>query len=209
MESRQNRTQPKNFGFTEPEVFRPARARTQFEAFGFTELGFFTLFQAGRDFFEAFSFTKSKAFRPAWAGRLFLKLSASPFLGYPPNPSTDYFLDLAGPGVGGGSGRAPKPLPALPFLVRRKGSKRLFRGFPPKDPQGERSGRVPLTPTAGILCGRSKHDKRAETRFQHRKILLFVNLYRYRTTAQQPISLVSGAGCPESSACNLSLFRTS
>ena len=136
-----------------------------------------------------------------------MKLSASPFLGYPPNPSTDYFLDLAGPGVGGGSGRAPKPLPALPFLVRRKGSKRLFRGFPPKDPQGERSGRVPLTPTAGFRGLGGEHDKRAETRFQHRKILLFVNLCCYRATSQQPISLISGARCEGSSQYNLSLFR--
>ena len=86
-------------------------------------------------------------------------------MGGPPNPQHGYFLDLAGPGVGGGSGRAPKPLPALPFLVRRKGSKRLFRGFPPKDPQGERSGRVPLAPTAGFLGGRSKRIESQQVRF--------------------------------------------
>ena len=136
-----------------------------------------------------------------------MRHSASPCWGCPPNPQHGLFFRPRRSRRRGLFSPCPRTPKGLPFLVRRKGSKRLFRGCPPKDPQGERSGRVPLAPTAGILCGRSKHDKRAETRFQHRKILLFVNLYRYRTTAQQPISPVSGAGCPESSACNLSLFR--
>ena len=63
----------------------------------------------------------------------------------------------------------PNPLPALPFLVRRKGSKRLFRGFPPKDPQGERSGRVPLAPTAGILGGNNRRIESQQVRSRYQK----------------------------------------
>ena len=54
--------------------------------------------------------------------------------------------DLAGPSVGGGSGRAPKPLPAPSFLMEEKMEKDHLRGtaVPLKDsPAGERSGRVP------------------------------------------------------------------
>ena len=115
--------------------------------------------------------------------------------------------DLAGPGERGRSSRAPNTPRLFLFLLEEKEAKDYLGGHPLKTPEGERSGRVPLAPTAGILGGRSKHDKRAETRFQHRKILLFVNLYRYRITAQQPISPVSGATYTESSQCNFPLFR--
>ena len=127
----------------------------------------------------------------------------------PPKPPHGYFLDLAGPGVGGGSGRAPKPLPALPFLVRRKGSKRLFRGCPPKDPQGERSGRVPLSPprpgsfVVGVSLSRAKGCALVTG-----KTLRLIILLCHRTTARQAVALISGAGCPETSQCNLSLFRS-
>ena len=67
----------------------------------------------------------------------FLKLTASLFF---------ILSDLAGPGVVGGSGRAPKPLPAPSFLMEEKMEKDHLRGTPVplKDPPaGERSGRVP------------------------------------------------------------------
>ena len=66
-------------------------------------------------------------------------------------------------------GPCPRTPKGLPFLVRRKGSKRLFRGIPPKDPQGERSGRVPLAPTAGFLSGSNKHIESQQVRSQYRK----------------------------------------
>ena len=54
--------------------------------------------------------------------------------------------DLAGPGVGGCSAHAPEPLRAFLFLLEEKEAKDYLGGCPPKDPQGERSGRVPLNP---------------------------------------------------------------
>ena len=164
------------------------------------------------------------------AGRPLLSLrDISPALrgNLPPNPRHEYFLTLAGPGVGGGSGRAPKPLPALPFLVRRKGSKRLFRGCPPKDPQGERSGRPARGPspfvatrhfprTAGESSPPPRPDSLVVTTNILRakrcapftgKFLRFIGLSQNRTTARQAVSPVSGARCLESSQCNLSLFR--
>ena len=39
--------------------------------------------------------------------------------------------DLRGPGVGGGSGRAPKPLPAPSFLMEEKMEKDHLRGLLP------------------------------------------------------------------------------
>ena len=45
-----------------------------------------------------------------------------------PEASPKYLSDLAGPGVGGGSGRAPKPLPAHPFLMEEKDAKDHLRG---------------------------------------------------------------------------------
>ena len=64
-----------------------------------------------------------------------------------PEALPEYDLsNLAGPGVGGGSGRAPKPLPAPSFLMEEKMEKDHLRGtaVPLKDsPAGEPSGRVP------------------------------------------------------------------
>ena len=157
-----------------------------------------------------------------------MKHSASQFLGVSPKPPARIFFDprrsrrwgrlrprARAPSPFVASRHFPRPAgesspnPCRPFLflLEEKEAKDYLGGHPLNTPEGERSGRVPLAPTAGILGGRSKHDKRAETRFQRRKILLFVNLCRYRATSQQPISLVSGANASESSQCNLPLFR--
>ena len=104
----------------------------------------------------------------------------------------------------------PRPqTPAGPsFSSGRKGCKRPFRGIPPKDPQGERSGRVPhFTPTAGILGGRSRHIESRKARFLCRNILRFFNLLQYRTTARQAVSPVLGVCRQGALECNLSLFR--
>ena len=75
-----------------------------------------------------------------------------------PQASPEYNLsDLAGPGERGRSGRAPNtPWPFL-FLLEEKEAKDYLGGHPLKTPEGERSGRVPLTPTAGILSDNNKH----------------------------------------------------
>ena len=80
----------------------------------------------------------------------------------------------------------PKPLPALPFLVRRKGSKRLFKGtavplkipcwgalWPPRTRAvpfcryatfPPHCGGIVPSPTAGFLSGNNKHIESQEVR---------------------------------------------
>ena len=138
-----------------------------------------------------------------------MKHSASPCWGFPPNPRHGYFLDLAGPGVGGGSGRAPKPLPALPFLNARKGSKRSFKGtaVPLKIPCWGALWPRPQTPRPGSLVVTVSLLRAKGCVLLAGKTLLFVNLCCYRTTARQAVSLISGAIGLDVSECNLSLFR--
>ena len=75
-----------------------------------------------------------------------MKHSASFYWGCPPKPPARIFFGPCRSRRRGLFSPCPRTPKGLPFLVRRKGSKRLFRGCPPKDPQGERSGRVPLNP---------------------------------------------------------------
>ena len=118
------------------------------------------------------------------------------------------------------------PRPFL-FLLEEKEAKDYLGGAPPKDPQGERSGRPargpspfvalrhfprtagessPYTPTAGILCGSSRRIESQYARSCCRKILLFVKLFHNRATVRQAVSPVLGADSLGTSACNLTLF---
>ena len=109
-------------------------------------------------------------FHPAQAGRANLKPSASLFL---------ILSDLAGPGVGGGSGRAPKPLPAPSFLMEEKMEKDHLRGTPvplKNPPAGEPSGRVPR-PHGREPWWYSRHIGSQKVRSRYQKILLFIKAF--------------------------------
>ncbi len=147
--------------------------------------------QPGRGEYLKPQASPSQDFMPSSGRRNFLKLTASQFLGVSPKPPAriffdprrsrrwgrlgprpqtpagpGYFLTLAGPGVGGGSGRAPKPLPALPFLNARKGSKRSFKGTPAplKIPRWGALWPCPQTPRPGssvVTTGILRANRRA------------------------------------------------
>ena len=146
-----------------------------------------------------------------------MKLTASPSRDFSPCPGEGEYLkpqaslffilsDLAGPSVGGCSAHAPEPPRAFLFLVEEKEAKDHLGGSPLKTPRGSALAASP-DPTAGFLGGRSKHNKRAEAHSPYWKTLLFMKLCRYRATARQADSPISGANGSESSQGNLSLFR--
>ena len=75
--------------------------------------------------------------RPARAERGYLK----------PKASLEYDLsDLAGPGVGGHSARAPEPPRAFLFLLEEKEAKDYLGGHPLKTPRGCALAASPLHP---------------------------------------------------------------
>ena len=103
----------------------------------------------------------------------------------------------------------PKPLPALPFLVGRKGSKRPFKGttVPLKIPCWGALWPRPQTPRPETLVVTTDILRANRCAPFAGKFLRFIGLPQNQATVRQPISPVLGAGCSESSQCNLSLFR--
>ena len=59
------------------------------------------------------------------------------------------YRTLQVPALGAAQAAPPNPCRPFLFLLEEKEAKDHLGGFPLKTPEGERSGRVPLTPTAG------------------------------------------------------------
>ena len=106
-------------------------------------------------------------------------------------------------------GPCPRTPRGLPFLNARKGSKRSFKGAPAplKIPRWGALWPCPQTPRPDSLVIVTSLLRAKRCTLYTKQSCALQCFLNYRTTAQQPNPLISGANRPGSSARNLIPFR--